>query len=150
MGAHHERLHEGFHTHPGRCRRAAGRDRTVIDGEAIVMRSADRCDFEALRSREGQREAILIAYDILELDGADVRQEPLQERRKRLSRLMKAKGVRDGIQLSEALTGDGAAIFRHACGMGLEGIVSKRIGSQYVSGRTRAWLKTKNPNFERR
>jgi bifunctional non-homologous end joining protein LigD len=50
---------------------------------------------------------------------------------------------------SEALTGDGAAIFRHACGLGLEGIVSKRIGSRYVSGRTRAWLKTKNPNFER-
>jgi hypothetical protein len=51
--------------------------------------------------------------------------------------------------LSEAITGDGAAIFRHACWMDLEGIVSKRIGSRYVSGRTRAWLKTKNPNFER-
>jgi bifunctional non-homologous end joining protein LigD len=57
--------------------------------------------------------------------------------------------MRQGIQLSEALTGDGAAIFRHACGLGLEGIVSKRIGSRYVSGRTRAWLKTKNPNFQR-
>src|SRR6478609_8702453 len=57
--------------------------------------------------------------------------------------------MRDGIQLSEAITGDGAAIFRHACWMDLEGIVSKRIGSRYVSGRTRAWLKTKNPNFER-
>ena len=42
----------------------------------------------------------------------------------------------------EAITGDGAAIFRHACGLGLEGIVSKRIGSRYVSGRTRAWLKS--------
>jgi ATP-dependent DNA ligase len=54
--------------------------------------------------------------------------------------------MRDGIQLSETITGDGAAIFRHACGLGLEGIVLKRIGSRYVSGRTRAWLKTKNPN----
>jgi len=54
--------------------------------------------------------------------------------------------VRD---LSEALTGD-TAIFRHTCWMDLEGIVSKRIGSRYVSGRTRAWLKTKNPNFDRR
>jgi ATP-dependent DNA ligase len=43
-----------------------------------------------------------------------------------------------------------AAIFRHACWMDLGGIVSKRIGSRYVSGRTRAWLKTKTPNFERR
>jgi ATP-dependent DNA ligase len=40
--------------------------------------------------------------------------------------------------------------FRHACRMDLEGIVSKRIGSRCVSGRTRAWLKTKNPRFERR
>jgi ATP-dependent DNA ligase len=42
--------------------------RAVLDGEAIVMRSADRCDFEALRSREGQAEAILVAYDIMEVD----------------------------------------------------------------------------------
>lgn len=41
-------------------------------------------------------------------------------------------------------------MFREACQMGLEGIVSKPTGSRYVSGRTRAWLKTKNPNFERR
>ena len=57
------------------------------------------------------------------------------------------KALRDGIQLSEAITGDGAAVFRHACWMDLEGIVSKRIGSRYVSGRTRVWLKTKNPGF---
>jgi ATP-dependent DNA ligase len=55
--------------------------------------------------------------------------------------------MRDGIQLSEAITGDGDRIFRHACGLGLEGIVSKRIGSRYVSGRTRAWLKTKDPDM---
>jgi len=58
--------------------------------------------------------------------------------------------MRDSNQLSEAITGDGAAIFRHACLMRLEGIVSKRAGSRYGSGQTRAWLKTKNPNFERR
>jgi bifunctional non-homologous end joining protein LigD len=79
------------------------------------------------------------------------RPEPLEERRKRLRKLLpaKAKALRDGIQFSEAITGEGAAIFRHACALGLEGIVSKRIGSRYVSGRTRAWLKTKNPNFQR-
>jgi bifunctional non-homologous end joining protein LigD len=124
----------------------------VLDGEAIVMRSADRCDFEALRSREGQAEAILIAYDIMEADGQDVRPESLEERRKRLARLLsrKTKAIRDGIQLSEAITGDGATIFRHACWMDLEGIVSKRVGSRYVSDRTPTWLKTKNPNYERR
>jgi bifunctional non-homologous end joining protein LigD len=44
---------------------------------------------------------------------------------------------------------DGETVFRHACKIGLEGIVSKRLGSRYVSGRTRAWLKTKNPDFRR-
>ena len=81
----------------------------------------------------------------MEADGQDVRPEPLEERRKRLARLLSRsnKALRDGIQLSEAITGDGATIFRHACWMDLEGIVSKRIGSRYVSGRTRAWLKTR-------
>jgi bifunctional non-homologous end joining protein LigD len=54
-----------------------------------------------------------------------------ETRRKRLARLLSRsnKAMRQGIQLSEAITGDGAAIFRHACGLGLEGIVSERIGS---------------------
>jgi ATP-dependent DNA ligase len=55
--------------------------------------------------------------------------------------------LRDGIQVSEAITGDGAAIFRHACWMDLEGIVSKRIGSRYMSGRTRAWLRPRTLVF---
>jgi bifunctional non-homologous end joining protein LigD len=116
------------------------------------MRPDNRSDFEALRSRQGQAEAILVADDIMEADGQDMRPEPLEERRKRLAKLLsrKTKAMRDGIQLSEAITGDGGRVFRHACGLGFEGIVSKRIGSRYVSGRTRAWLKTKNPNFERR
>jgi bifunctional non-homologous end joining protein LigD len=127
-------------------------DSAVIGGEAVLMRSENTFDFEGLRSRRGQAEAILVAYDIMEVDGQDVRPEVLDERRKRLSRLLSRsnKAMRDGIQISEAITGDGRRIFRHACGLGLEGIVSKRVGSRYVSGRTRAWLKTKNPDFERR
>ena len=88
----------------------------------------------------------------IEVDGQDVRPEPLEARRKRLAKLLarKTKAMRDGIQISEAITGDGAAIFRHACWMDLESLVSKRVGSRYVSGRTRAWLKTKIPDIERR
>ena len=79
----------------------------------------------------------------MEADGQDVRADPLEERRRRLVRLLSRsnKALRDGNQLSEAITGDGATIFRRACWMDLEGIVSKRIGSRYVRGRTRAWLK---------
>jgi bifunctional non-homologous end joining protein LigD len=124
----------------------------VLDGEAILLRPDNTSNFDGLRSQQGQAEAILVAYDIMEADGQDVRPEPLEERRKRLAKLLsrKNKAMRDGIQLSEAIMGDGARIFRHACWMDLEGIVSKRIGSRYVSGRTRAWLKTKNPIFQRR
>ena len=123
----------------------------VLDGEAIVLRPDNSSDFEALRSRQGQAEAILVAYDIMEANGQDIRPEPLEERRKRLSKLLsrKTKAMRDGIQLSEAITGDGATIFRHACAMDLEGIVSKRIGSRYVSGRTRVRALSgtgRNPN----
>ena len=118
-------------------------DSAVLDGEAILLRPDNTSDFEGLRSRQGQAEAILVAYDIMEADGQDVRPEPLEERRKRVAKLLSRsnKALRDGIQLSEAITGDGATIFRHACWMYLEGIVSKRRGSRYVSGRTRAWLK---------
>ena len=151
VGPHHVGLQHTF----TRIRHAVAAlpvDSAVLDGEAIVLRSDTTSDFEALRSRQGQAEAILVAYDIMEADGQDVRAEPLRERRKRLAKLLSRsnKALRNGIQLSEAITGDGATIFRHACWMDLEGIVSKRIGSRYVSGRTRAWLKTKNPKFERR
>ena len=82
----------------------------VLDGEAIVMRSADRCDFEALRSRQGQAEAILVTYDVTQVEGADLRSEPLEKRRKHLTRLLARsnKAMREGLQLSEAITGDGA------------------------------------------
>jgi ATP-dependent DNA ligase len=85
----------------------------VLDGEAILLRPDNTSDFDGLRSRQGQAEAILVAYDLIEADGQDVRPEPLEERRKRLAKLLsrKTKAMRDGIQLSEALTGDGDASF---------------------------------------
>ena len=56
----------------------------ALDGEAIVLRPDNSSDFEALKSRHGQAEAILVAYDIMEHDGQDIRPEPLEERRKQL------------------------------------------------------------------
>jgi bifunctional non-homologous end joining protein LigD len=105
----------------------------VLDGEAIVLRPNNTSDFEALRSRQGQAVAIMVAYDIIEADGQDLRTEPLQERRKRLTKLLSRsnRALRDGIQLSEAITGDGAGIFRHA----LAGGTSK---ASYQSGSARA------------
>src|SRR3954453_13448159 len=84
---------------------------------------------------------------VLSLDGHDMRDEPpcsgvaSASASWRVRDTKVAEAIASGIQLSEALTGDGAATFRHACRMDLEGIASKPIGSRYVSGRTRAWLK---------
>ena len=106
-------------------------------------------DFDSLRSRQGQAEAILVAYDIMEVDGQGVRPEPLEERRKRLAKLLSRKTtMRDGIQISEAITGDGAAVVTRA------GWTSKalcRSARLTLRERTDAGrLRTKNPNFERR
>jgi bifunctional non-homologous end joining protein LigD len=61
----------------------------VLDGEAILLRADNTSDFDGLRSREGQAGAILVAYDVMELDRQDVRPEALEERRKRLAPIEK-------------------------------------------------------------
>jgi ATP-dependent DNA ligase len=88
-------------------------------------------------------EAVLFAFDLLELDGDDLPSIPIELRKRRLARLIRDAGR--GIQLSEHLHIDGPEMFDHACQLGCEGIVSKRLGSRYVSGRTDQWIKVKNP-----
>jgi bifunctional non-homologous end joining protein LigD len=95
--------------------------------------------FDALHRRGTVSEAMLYAFDVLELDGEDLRALPLSDRKKRLARML--GGRRLGIVLSDHTDDDGATIFRQACGMGLEGIVSKRLSAPYRSGRSRDWLK---------
>jgi ATP-dependent DNA ligase len=81
---------------------------------------------------------------LLELDGEDLRGLPLGDRKKRLARLLGKRRI--GIVLSEHTDEDGALIFRQACKLGLEGIVSKRLSAPYRSGPSRDWVKIKNPN----
>jgi bifunctional non-homologous end joining protein LigD len=87
---------------------------------------------------------MLYAFDLLELDGDNLRGMPLGDRKKRLARLL--SGRRLGIVLSDHTDEDGATIFRRACRMGLEGIVSKRLTAPYRSGPSLDWLKVKNPD----
>ena len=61
---------------------------------------------------------------------------------------MKKPCQRRSIQFVEHLTGDGPTVFEHVCGMGLEGIVSKRTDAPYRSGPSKMWLKSKNPESE--
>jgi len=70
--------------------------------------------------------------------------EPLETRKATLASLL--RGSLPGLRLNEHLAHDGESVFRHACKMGLEGIISKRLGSRYRSGRSKDWLKFKNPD----
>jgi ATP-dependent DNA ligase len=83
------------------------------------------------------------AFDLLELDGADLRREPFATRKATLASLL--RGCLPGLRLNQHLAYPGDVVFQHACKMSLEGIVSKRLGSRYVSGRSKDWLKFKNP-----
>jgi bifunctional non-homologous end joining protein LigD len=84
------------------------------------------------------------AFDSLELNGDDLRREPLERRNAALERLIARAG--HGVQVNEHLEAEGPLVFEHACRMGLEGIVSKRKASWYQSGRSRDWVKAKNPH----
>jgi bifunctional non-homologous end joining protein LigD len=86
---------------------------------------------------------ILCAFDLLELDGRDIRRLPREERKAVLAKLLHQPT--GGIVLNEHYTGDGAIIYKHACALGCEDIVSKRLGSPYRAGRADCWLKVKNP-----
>jgi bifunctional non-homologous end joining protein LigD len=116
----------------------------ALDGEAVVCGPDGVAIFDALHRRGTVTEAMMYAFDLLELDGEDLRAMPLVDRKRRLARLL--GGRRLGIVLSDHTDEDGALLFVHACRMGLEGIVSKRLSAPCRSGRSRDWLKVKNPD----
>ena len=115
----------------------------LIDGEVIVSDASGRAVFDLLRSWRHDAAAVLCAFDLLELDGRDFRRVPIEERKRTLAKLM--GGPRPGIALNQHYVGDGAIVFAQACRLGCEGIVSKRLGSPYRSGRSRHWLTVNNP-----
>jgi bifunctional non-homologous end joining protein LigD len=114
----------------------------LLDGEAVACDDNGLAVFERLRHRRDDHSVFLFAFDLLELDGQDLRREPLETRKATLASLL--RGSLPGLRLNEHLTHDGESVFRHACKIGLEGIVSKRLGSRYRSGRSKDWLKFKN------
>jgi ATP-dependent DNA ligase len=116
----------------------------TLDGEAVVCGPDGIAIFDALHRHGTVSEAMLYAFDLLELDGEDLRAMPLGDRKKRLARLVGRR--RRGIVLSEHTAEDGATIFQQACKMDLEGIVSKRLSAPYRSGPSRDWIKVKNPD----
>jgi bifunctional non-homologous end joining protein LigD len=116
----------------------------IIDSEAIACDTNGLSVFDLLRYRRQDDAVTLCAFDLLDLDGVDLRQEPIEVRKRTLSRLLRRKHA--GISFNRHF-GDveGAIVYRHACALGCEGIVSKRLGSPYRPGRQDCWIKVKNP-----
>jgi bifunctional non-homologous end joining protein LigD len=115
----------------------------IIDGEAVACDENGVASFDRIRYRRHDGKVFLYAFDLIELGGDDLRREPLDVRKATLRSLLIKAGP--GLRWNEHIEGDGETIFRHACKLGLEGIVSKRKGSPYRSGRSPDWLKMKNP-----
>jgi bifunctional non-homologous end joining protein LigD len=114
----------------------------LIDGEAIAVDETGLSVFELLRYRRHDHAVVLCAFDLIEHDGADLRRAPLQERKGSLAKLLSRP--HEGIAFNQHFACDGAVLFKHACALGCEGIVSKRLGSRYRSGRADCWVKVKN------
>jgi ATP-dependent DNA ligase len=102
----------------------------LIDGEAVACDARGLPVFEQLRERHGDRYVFLYAFDLLELNGQDLRRVPIEDRKEALAKLLRR--ARPGLRFNEHLNNvPGDVVFRHACKLGLEGIVSKRLGSRY-------------------
>jgi len=113
----------------------------LIDGEIVAFKDG-RPDFSTLKDAIGSDKPMsLFAFDLLSLDGEDLTELPLVQRKERLRAI-----VPDGdetIRFAEHVTGSGEALFDRLCAEGLEGVVSKRADSRYPGGRSRDWLKAK-------
>jgi len=118
----------------------------LFDGEVAVADKDGRTDFGALQDRmaEGKGRGIgYYVFDLLSVDGEDIRKHPLLERKKRLAALLADQPRSGPLFYSDHVAGNGAAMLQHVCAMNLEGIISKRGDAPYRSDRSKAWLKSK-------
>ena len=118
----------------------------LIDGELVVEGDDGVSSFSLLQQdlKDGRHDRmVLYAFDLLHLDGNDLKPQPLHARKQALARLLSKARKHGPLRLSESLTEPGPTLLKHACRMGLEGIVSKLADAAYHSGRGRDWIKTK-------
>lgn len=118
----------------------------LIDGEVVVLTDKGTSSFAELQAafqEATKKPLIYFAFDLLHLDGHNLRGLPLMERKGILRKLLAASGEEPIIRLSEHLEGDGKQIFKKACELGTEGIISKFADGKYEPGRGSSWLKIK-------
>jgi bifunctional non-homologous end joining protein LigD len=116
----------------------------ILDAEVVWIGSDGVADFDVLHSRLNDQNAVALAFDLMALDGDDLRRKPFAERKAALRKVLRR--TKRGIQYVEHTEGDGVEMFKAVCKLGLEGIVSKKLDAPYKSGPSKAWLKVKNPN----
>jgi len=115
----------------------------VVDGEAIAVDENGLSVFDLIRYRRQDHVVTLCAFDLLELDGEDLRRTPIEVRKATLKGLLRRTHA--GVAFNRHFEAAGESVYRHACKLGCEGIVSKRLGSPYRFGRSNDWIKIKNP-----
>jgi bifunctional non-homologous end joining protein LigD len=116
----------------------------IIDGEAVVCGADGIACFEMIRRWDADDNVFMWGFDLIELNGDDLRRDPLVVRKATLASVLARAAP--GLRFNEHIEEDGPTVFAHACKLGLEGIVSKRRDSSYRSGRSPHWIKSKNPN----
>lgn len=118
----------------------------LFDGEVVVLAPDGTSSFANLQAafQESARYPLTyFVFDLLHLDGHNLRDLPLLQRKQILTELLSGQPADGAIRISEHMTGDGKAVFAKACKLGAEGIISKLAQGKYVSGRSNAWLKLK-------
>ncbi|HEY9137668.1 MAG TPA: DNA ligase D [Terriglobus sp.] len=116
----------------------------ILDGEVVVLDDKGISSFARLQASFEQSEShplTFYVFDLLHLNGHNTRELPLKERKRLLGNIL--QNEIDGVRLCEDISGDGATIFRSACELHAEGIISKKADSAYHSGRSALWLKSK-------
>lgn len=121
-------------------------DNALIDGEVVALGDGGISSFSALQqalSEERTDALVFFAFDLLFLDGEDLREEPLLARKERLDALLQKAEAEGPVRYSEHFVEPGQSMLRHACRMGLEGVISKQADAPYRSGRGKNWIKSK-------
>jgi bifunctional non-homologous end joining protein LigD len=121
----------------------------LLDGEVVALDS-EQTSFSRLQQRIGvtspsaeliaEYPVVYFVFDLLEIDGEDLRGRPLTERRARLAKTVRTRAA---LQITEAWRGDSRGRYERACAAGWEGLIAKRAGASYASGRSKDWLKLK-------
>jgi bifunctional non-homologous end joining protein LigD len=119
----------------------------ILDGEAVALNEAGISNFQTLQStlKAGTNALAYFVFDVLYVNGYDLRKCALADRRHVLQEMLghTAGDTSSPLRFSEAITGQGRDVFTHACKLAMEGVISKRLDSPYVSDRTKAWVKSK-------